>query len=210
MISIDKAINICKGSYRRFYNIEVDCKDYLHENNRENRTIIFRQPTYIDYIRSGTAPEIRFFSKRILCEKIFLFIKQSNFINSIEDLYKIDLGSPELFEKIIEMTNIISDNFTDKEIKIINEIIDALIKGMDFTKIEFDSEEEEGIFKWSLPFIFTFWTTQDENGLIRISTKEVFDLLLQENRLMNICQQKAIEYKKQLIEREIAKNKRKK
>lgn len=209
MLTIDEAISICDGNYRRFYQIDVDCVDYISTKDNYLRSIVFRQPSYINYIRSGTVPEQKFFSKRILCEKIFLFIKHSSFIESIEDLYYIDNRSPVLFDKILQMTKIISQEFNETEIKVVKEIINALKYGKDLTQVEFENDIERGVFHWAMPFIYTFWTTQDENGLIRISTEETFNLLIHENTLLHIVQGEAIKYKKEIMEREIAKSKRK-
>ncbi|GEM_PF-2330305 len=207
MIKIEDAVKIC-DNYRRFYNIAVDCKTFIDSKDEEERIIIFRQPRYIDYIHSGTVDTNMFFSKRILCDKIMLFIKYSNFIKNSNDLIIVDKNSPDLFELIILMTNIISKTITDQELKVIEEIIKALKKGYNLNSVTFETEEEKGLFNWCIPFIYMFWITQDENGLIKINTNEAMELLIHENRLLTIVQQESIKYKQEIINAELSKTKK--
>ncbi|MBP8689607.1 hypothetical protein KBH77_04635 [Patescibacteria group bacterium] len=206
MITIDEAIKDC-DNYKRFYNIAVDCKNYIANKDEEERLIIFGQPKYIDYVHSGTVADKKYFSKRILCDKIMLFIKYSNFIKTSDNLMEVDRECPDLFELIVIMTSIISKNINEDEMKVINDIINALKNRYNMSEVHFDNDNEMGIFNWSLPFIYTFWITQDENGLIKISTNEAMQLLIHENFLLSIVQSEAIKYKQEMINREMSKSK---
>ncbi len=207
MIKISDAIRDFTD-YKRFYNFAVDCNEYV-SGDEDNRIIIFQQPTYIDYLRSAFIPNLKYLYKRLYYERIFLFIKHSYFINSVDDLYIIDKNNPELFQAIEDIANIISAPFKEIEIKIINEILDALVNGSDLESVKFDTENEMGVFNWAYPYIFLFWFTQDENGLVRISTEEMTKLKIHEQRLLVITQVRAIKYKNELNERAFARARKK-
>jgi hypothetical protein len=65
------------------------------------------------------------------------------------------------------MTNIISKTITDQELKVIEEKIKALKKGYNLNSVTFETEEEKGLLIGVFRFIYMFWITQDENGLIK-------------------------------------------
>jgi len=208
MLTIEEAVKTTKQHFTRFYHIEVDCKNYILSDNERNRIIVFYQPTYIDYIRYVNIRNIKYFSKYAYMKRIMTFIRHCSFIKSIDDLIYLDRMQPELFGLINDIISNIQEGFSKEEIKIINEIIDALISNKDLSKVEFENENEEGIFNWALPYIYMFWATQDENGLIKISTEEAMKLRYHENNLLLMVQSKAIEYKKEIYERELNKAKR--
>lgn len=191
--------------YKRYYPVEVDIS-YLYGGSKYYYMIL-KPPSFYEYYNTAFVMKHNI-DYALLMKKIFICINYSNCIKELDDLILISKIDNNLIDILYDYCSLLLSDLRESEIRVINNIIDAIISKKDLNNVLFDNEEEEYIFKYFFHFVLLLWATQDENGIIKLNTIDLFKLDIMQYMAFYIVQSRAIDYKNKEYQKEIAKIKR--